>query len=1009
MLSTASVRSAGGAASYFAKDDYYTAEHSAEATGWGGKGSDELGLTGDVKKEDFENLLNGKLPDGSQVNQSANRRSGIDLTFSMPKSASVMAYIAGDKRILAAHMTAVKATMGWVERTMAEARDYSRSRNGEPVRTGNLVYALFEHDTSRKLDPQGHIHVVIAAITKTAAGKWQALWNGQLFKNNTTIGSAYHAAFREELAKIGYETQLTGKHGQFEIKGVPRAVIQEFSKRREEVLAKAGEIGVTTHQGRDRVVVNTRDAKLEVEDRAKLGESWVARAAELGFDGKSLMADALDRSERGGLGDADRPIGVPDRLREVIASVAGAIGDYLRPSDDLTTKGLARVALSPAQLRTEMAVASAVRMLGQREAAFSLTDIYKTALNLGLAGVTVEGVEKRTEALLESGQLVKGASDRLDGVFTHVTTPEHIAQERQLLAGVDAGRGATVPIVPASEVTERLQAAAGDRPLNGEQLAAATLALSSTDRVVVIQGVAGAGKTTMLEAMAAVASEQGKQVIGLAFANKMVSMLRDETKLDARTVSSFVNEHIRGARAGQGPAFEASRAALENKVIVLDEASLVANEAMNNLVTIANAYKVDGLWLTGDVKQLPSIDWGKAYHLVQSHEPAMARLETSQRQKTEHMQQVASLSRAGSFKEAFEVLGERVQAHGTDYLEKAAERWLSLTPEDRERTAIYASGRVARSELNDRVQAGLKQEGSITGEGLRLTTLQQVNTTREELRYAQTYSAGLLLEVARRNDDIGLVPGRYEVLGSDTKGRVVIRNERGREVRFDPQKINPADKKDTLKLSEKLETTIHEGDKIRWTDTDKTRNLDNSEQARVLSIGEHGVKIENARGEIVELQHGDKMLERLGLSYAINMHQAQGMTTDKGIGAMHSAEQNLATQRLSYVMLTRVRFDVEIFTNDRDQLLNTISHNSGDKVSALETTGEKKLGDSHRIDPARAGTFSPTIPASVLAEIAAKTSEPQSGLEQTGPAKSADIPAPPKEIDLPERNIERSR
>lgn len=233
MHSIASVRSAGGAASYFAKDDYYTAEHSSEATGWGGKGAEELGLSGDVGKEDFENILNGKLPDGTLVNQTAKRTTGIDMTFSMPKSASVMAYIAGDKRILEAHMTAVKTTMSWVEKTMAEARDYSRSKNGEPVRTGNLVYALFEHDTSRKLDPQGHIHVVIAAITKTAAGKWQGLWNGQLWKNNTTIGSAYHAAFREELSKLGYETQLTGKHGAFEIKGVPKEVIQEFSKRRE--------------------------------------------------------------------------------------------------------------------------------------------------------------------------------------------------------------------------------------------------------------------------------------------------------------------------------------------------------------------------------------------------------------------------------------------------------------------------------------------------------------------------------------------------------------------------------------------------------------------------------------------------------------------------------------------------------------------------------------------------------------------------------------------------------
>lgn len=205
MLSVASVKSASGAANYFAKDDYYTAEHSSEATVWGGLGAAEVGLKGEVTKEAFEKILNGELPSGEKVGQVQNRQSGVDLTFSMPKSASVLAYVFGDERVLAAHMTAVKNTMTWVEQKFAEGRTYERTKSGEPVRTGNLVYAMFQHDTSRALDPQGHIHVLVANMTKMANGAWQALHNGQLWKNNTTIGAAYHAQFRAELAKLGYE------------------------------------------------------------------------------------------------------------------------------------------------------------------------------------------------------------------------------------------------------------------------------------------------------------------------------------------------------------------------------------------------------------------------------------------------------------------------------------------------------------------------------------------------------------------------------------------------------------------------------------------------------------------------------------------------------------------------------------------------------------------------------------------------------------------------------------
>ena len=69
MLSVASVKSASGAAQYFAKDDYYTAEHSSEATAWGGVGAADLGLKGEVTKEDFEKILNGEMPDGEKVGQ----------------------------------------------------------------------------------------------------------------------------------------------------------------------------------------------------------------------------------------------------------------------------------------------------------------------------------------------------------------------------------------------------------------------------------------------------------------------------------------------------------------------------------------------------------------------------------------------------------------------------------------------------------------------------------------------------------------------------------------------------------------------------------------------------------------------------------------------------------------------------------------------------------------------------------------------------------------------------
>ena len=1006
MLSVASVSSAGGAANYFAKDDYYVGDGPAELSEWGGKGAEVLGLSGPVSKEDFEKVLDGKLPDGTIVNGNENRRSGIDLTFSMPKSASLLAQLGGDKRILAAQDLAVKATMAYLEKHFAEARDYSRNGNGEGVKTGKLVYALFQHDTSRKLDPQNHTHAVIAAITQDKAGTWKALWNGEIWKNNTVLGSIYNAALRTGLEKLGYQTEITGKHGQFEIKGVSREVIEAFSQRSLEIDAKAKELGVSTPQGRDAVVVNTRDPKLNPDDKQALRTEWADRARGLGFDAKAIVDQARARANHG----RETPLGTPERVQAALGELRETAKIYTRPADELTTNGLKRVTLTPTQLQTEMATASAVRVIGERETSWTRGELVKTALDLGLKGVTAEGVEARMDALVASGRMLEGESTRLDRAVDKYTTPEHAAIERATLANVASGKGQSPGMIDAGEAPARLREVAGPHELNAEQIAAGVLALSSDDRTIVIQGVAGAGKTTLISAIASVAHQEGREVIGLAFANKMVNDLRNDTELrkpggelvqggiEAKTVSSFVNQHLRAALHGSGPAFEASRAALQGRVLVLDEASLVANKPMNDVLTIANRLGVEKLVMIGDKAQLQPIEAGKSFSLIQSDGPAMARLDTSLRQRTDHMKEAAGLARAGKFRESFASLGDKVVEAGKDHLEVTAKTWLDLSPEDRERTAIYSSGRDARMSLNRMVQDGLRAEGVLKGEGIELTTLRPAHATREELRYTATYAKGQMLEVTRHNAPGGLPRGRYDVEGLDDKGRVLLRDENGKLKRFDPTRIDPADKRDALRLSEKTKETIHEGDKIRWTEKDDERKLMKSEEAKILAIKDGTVTVENRHGETVELKQNDKMLERMGLAYAINMHQAQGDTRDMAIGEMHSSARHLSNQRLALVMMTRVRDDITIVTNDKDRLLSQIGRNPGDKSSALETLGEKRLDGpaQERSQP----DFNPRIPEHLL---------PAGAKDEPLPAVDKDSLRAVPQIDLPERTIERSR
>ena len=946
MISIAAVRSASGAATYFAKDDYrqgdyYMSEGSAELNMWAGEGAAALGLSGEVSRETFEGVLNGVLPDGGKVAQVENRRAGVDLTLSMPKSLSVMAYVAGDQRILAANFAAAKATMNWVEKKLSEGRKDIEGRK-VPIPTGNLVYALFQHDTSRALDPQGHIHAVIANLTRMPDGKWQALHADKIWSSNSTIGSIYHAFLRAEVEKLGYSVEPRGKHGTFEIRGVPKAVLEAFSQRREQILDKAAQLGITSPQGLRDITTRTRDPKLNVEDREGLGKAWIDRAAALGFTGKDLMDAAQARAAYGAsTSGLERGFKV---VSEAITAARETLGKFLAPHDPLVDSALVRSVQSPADARTQLAVASAVRILGQREAAFHVHVLAKTALDLGLKGVRVDMVERRIGQLLHNSQLVPGAVRSHERGVTWVTTQEALRTEEMILAHIKEGRGLARPMVSASQAPERLQAVA-DRDLNPGQLAAATMILSSADRTVTVQGVAGAGKSTMLQAVARVAEAEGRTVTGLAFQNKMVADMAQSAGIKSQTIASFVLAHQRFITERDNPRFEAARERLAGTMLVVDETSMVSSDDMMRLHAIAQALDVDKLALVGDRQQLSSIDAGKAFAMIQAGGGTMARMDENIRQRTDQLRTVAALANIGKAGQALRVLGEKV-LESVDPATMAAELWLGLSASDRQATAVFASGRETRAVINAAIQDGRAAEGTVRGEGIHLTIYERVNLTREELRYAAHYKVGQMLDVGRGGaHDVGLAQGRYEVARVLASGKVELADGR-RKIRFDPQKLSPTDQRDRLELTEKKDLHLREGDHVRWTANDKPRQLFNAALARIVSVDATGVTVETAAQTRLTLDLGDPMLSRLDLAYALNMHMAQGVTTDKAITVMSSHERNLSNQRLFNVGVTRVRDELTMVVDDKDKLARQLDLNPGNKTSALEAVGRLDIDAS---------------------------------------------------------------
>ncbi|WP_333893128.1 MobF family relaxase, partial [Atlantibacter subterraneus] len=247
MMSIATVKSAGSAGNYYTdKDNYYVIGSMGER--WAGQGAQELGLSGGVDQKVFTKLLEGRLPDGSDLSRTrdgANKhRPGYDLTFSAPKSISVMAMLGGDTRLIDAHNRAVDTAIRQVE-AMASTRVMTDGKS-ETQLTGNLVMALFNHDTSRDQEPQLHTHTVVANVTKHG-DDWRTLSSDRVGKtgfienvyaNQIAFGKIYRASLQKDVVALGYETEVVGKHGMWELKGVPT---EPFSSRSKAIQDAVGE------------------------------------------------------------------------------------------------------------------------------------------------------------------------------------------------------------------------------------------------------------------------------------------------------------------------------------------------------------------------------------------------------------------------------------------------------------------------------------------------------------------------------------------------------------------------------------------------------------------------------------------------------------------------------------------------------------------------------------------------------------------------------------------------
>jgi Ti-type conjugative transfer relaxase TraA len=641
-------KAAAAASHYYSEKgaDYYVKdqpnnEHVGE---WLGQGARRLGLTGGPGREDLQLALAGYLA-GRQVQNAgrAGRRIGWDMTFSTPKSVSLAWAFADPAHRQEIRQAHVAAVK--VAYDFLESRALTRRGKGGHVQErAYLASAMFTHHTSREGDPQLHSHVVVPNLCVRSDGTMGTLESQTFYQLKMAAGALYQVELAFRMRGLGYAVE-SGEKGTSRLAGANRALEQQFSKRGRTIDRVSKERGIKSYKGTRQIVKETRPAKKHTA-LADLLAGWRKEAREAG------LPVGIDRNEKS-LSLEARQTWMKDNLAKAGQKLTEQQSTFYERDH---IRQIARSAFGILNARQVLELADKAQFQGH---------------------VRVLGQDKH-------GQIM--------------TTPEMEGIEREMVTTV-----CRLAEKKGFEV-EASKAMGENGHLSAEQRYSVVSA-TSDHAIAVIQGRAGAGKTTTLSAIRKAYELAGWKVQGLALSGQAAHNMQKESGIESRTIASWM----------PGPRPEPKTA------LVVDEAGMVGSRMMNNILQKAHQGGSKVI-LVGDERQLQPIDAGGALRavdqmLIKVAPLASSQIQTIRRQNDDWMRTAVFHAAQGRTAEALKELDEKsrinVYKSGESAARELVRDFLDKSRDGFERSLILTHRKGDASSINGLVREQLRERGLV--------------------------------------------------------------------------------------------------------------------------------------------------------------------------------------------------------------------------------------------------------------------------------------------------------
>lgn len=864
--------SADHAKAYFkqalSKADYYINDQ--ELNGHiRGKLAERLGINGIATKEAFYALCDNVDPaTGRQLTPrtKAERRVGYDINFHCPKSVSILHALSKDDHLLEAFEKSVQATMLDIEAD-CKAR-VRKDKQFSDRQTGEMVWADFVHQTARPVEghlPDPHLHAhcfVFNATWDSVEQRVKAGEFGDIKRDMPYYQARFHKYLSDNLVDLGYGIRRTDKS--FEVENVPERVIDLFSKRTDEIGRIAKEKGITDIDELGELGARTRSKKQQGVGMDELKADWRRQIRELGPEDDG-MGERIIRN-------------APEKLLEVVHAK-----DCV---DHALQHGFERASVMHDRRLLESAYRQSI---GQRS--ISLDQVTET---------------------LNTDQRLVGINDRGQKL---VTTKEVLSEEHYMVKLARSGQGKLRPLYAQSPEVK----------LDGQQGEAVKHLLTTTDRVSIIRGTAGSGKTTLMQEAVKHMEAAGKTVTVVAPTSEASrGVLKNEGFAGAETVSQLLVD-------------KKMQEKLKNQVLWVDEAGLLGTKDMTALLDLATKQNAR-LILGGDTRQHSSVVRGDALRILNTvGEIRTAEVSKIYRQRdTTYRQAVEDLS-AGNVKSAFEKLDNSGSIKEIDPLDpnKQLIADYMAAVKNKKTTLVISPTHQQAAEVTDSIRKKLRNSGELGKREVTIDRLVSRNLTEAQRADWRNISEK---DVIQFNQNVaGIQRGsRWQVAHSDDH-HVLIKDAQG-----ETQTL-PTDKSACYDIYRAKSLDLAKGDKVRITRNGfdgQDKRLNNGQLLQVASVKKSG-NVELLSGDGKTRYKIGKDFGHIAHAYCITSHASQGKTVDEVFISQPAATFPATSSKQLYVSVSRGRDKVHIYTDDKEELFNH-AQRLGDRQSALELMQKRK-------------------------------------------------------------------